>query len=110
VTPPDEDGAGSGPVPWGPQLGEVEHTAQDVLLPAVGTRSGGPRVAVTAAVRSPGEVTLAPFPFLAPVEIQVEDTIIPDRGWTPDEVAERVRTTPTDATTWRLVPPPEGPA
>jgi hypothetical protein len=25
-------------------------------------------------------------------------------------VAERVRTTPTDVTTWRLVPPPESPA
>jgi hypothetical protein len=110
VTPPDAEGSGSAPVPWGPQLREVEHTAQDVLLPAVGTRSGGPRIAVTAAVRSPGEVTLAPFPFRAAVEIQVEHTVVPDRAWTHDEVAERVRTTPTEATTWRLAPPPEGPA
>jgi hypothetical protein len=109
VTPPDEKGTGAGPVPWGPQLREVEHTAQDVLLPPVGTRSGGPRIALTAAVRSPGEVTLAPFPFRAPVEIQVEHTVVPDRAWTSAEVAERVRTTPTDAITWRLVPPPEGP-
>jgi hypothetical protein len=107
VTPPDEEGTGSGPVPWGPQLRSVEHTAQDVLLPAVGTRSGGPRIALTATVRSPGEVTLTPFPFRAPVEIQVEHTVVPDRAWTHDEVAERVRTTPTEATTWRLVPPPE---
>jgi hypothetical protein len=110
VTPPDERSPGSGPVPWGPQLREVEHAVEDVLLPAVGTRSGGPRLTVTAAVRSPGEVTLTPFPFRAPVEIQVEHTVLPDRAWTHAEVAERVRTTPTDVTTWRLVPPPEGPA
>jgi hypothetical protein len=110
VTPPDEQSPGSGPVTWGPQLRDVEHAMEDVLLPAVGTRSGGPRLAVTAEVRSPGEVTLTPFPLRAPVEIQVEHTVLPDRAWTHAEVAERVRTTPTDVTTWRLVPPPEGPA
>jgi hypothetical protein len=110
VTPPDETSAGADPVPWGPQVREIEHAAEDVLLPAVGTRPGGPRVAVTATVRSPGEVTLAPFPFAAPVEIQVENTVLPDRAWTSAEVAERVRTTPPEATTWRLVPPPEVPA
>ncbi len=107
VTPPDEEGPGSDPVPWGPQLRRVEHTVEDVLLPSVGARSGGPRLAVTAAVRSPGEVTLAPFPFRAPVEVQVEHTVLPDRPWGPAEVAERVRTAQTDATTWHLVPPPE---
>jgi hypothetical protein len=107
VTPPDEAGPGSVPVPWGPQLRRVEHTAQDVLLPAVGTRAGGSRLVVTAAVRSPGEVTLTPFPFRAPVEVQVEHTVVPDREWSSAEVAERVRTTPTDATPWRLVPPPQ---
>jgi hypothetical protein len=109
VVPPDEEGAGSGPVPWGPQLREVEHPAQDVLLPAVGTRSGGPRIAVTAAVRAPGELTLSPFPFAAPVEIQVEQTVLPDRAWTHEEVAARVRTTPPEAVAWRLVPRREDP-
>jgi hypothetical protein len=110
MTPPDEQGMAADPVPWGPQVREIEHPAQDVTLPAVGSRPGGPRRAVTATVRSPGEVTLAPFPFAAPVEIDVEHTILPDRAWTSAELAERVRTTPTGATTWRLVPPPEAPA
>jgi hypothetical protein len=110
VTPPDEVGPGSDPVPWGPQLRRVEHAVEDVLLPAVGTRSGGPRLALTAAVRSPGEVTLTPFPFPAPVEVQVGHAVLPDRPWSPAEVAERVRTTPTDATPWRLVPAPEEPS
>jgi hypothetical protein len=110
MTPADETGTGNDPVPWGPQVREIEHSAQDVALPAVGIRSGGSRRAVTATVRAPGEVTLAPFPFAAPVEIDVEHTALPDRPWTPAELAERVRTTPTDATTWRLVPPPEAPA
>jgi hypothetical protein len=79
-----------------------------VLLPAVGTWAGGHRTAVTAAVRSPGVVTLSPFPFAAPLEVQVEHTVLPDRAWTSAEVAERVRTAPAEATTWRLVPPPEG--
>jgi hypothetical protein len=94
-------------VPWGPQLRQVEHAVEDVLLPAVGTRSGGPRIALATAVRSPGEVTLAPFPFRATVEVQVEHTVLPDRPWSSAEVAERVRTAPTDVTTWRLVPPPQ---
>ena len=110
VIPPDEAAVGSAPVRWGPQLREVEHAPQDVLLPAVGSRSGGLRIAVTAAVRSPGEVTLSPFPYAAPVEIQVEQTVLPDRCWTSAEVAEHVRTTPTSTTSWRLVPPPEDPA
>jgi hypothetical protein len=110
VTPPDEQGPGSGPVPWGPQLREVEHPVEDVLLPAVGTRPGGHRTALAAAVRSPGEVTLSPFPFAGPLEVQVEETVLPDRAWTHAEVAERVRTTPAEATTWRLVAPPEGSA
>ena len=108
VTPPDARSPGEGPVPWGPQVRRVEHAVEDVLLPAVGIRSGGPRTAVTATVRSPGEVTLAPFPFAVPLDVEVEHTVLPDRDWSQAEVAERVRTTPTDVTTWRLVPPPEG--
>jgi Protein of unknown function (DUF3891) len=107
ATPPDERSPGSGPVPWGPQLRDVEHEVEDVLLPAVGNRPGGQRIAVTAAVRAPGEVTLSPFPFARPLEVQVEHTVLPDREWTHAEVAERVRTTPTEAVTWRLVAPPE---
>jgi hypothetical protein len=104
VTPPDETGAGSGVVPWGPQLRELEHAPQDVVLPAVSASPGGNRIAVTARVRIEGEVALYPFPFRAPVEVQVEHTLLPDRPWTHDEVAGRLRTTPTEATTWRLVP------
>jgi len=39
----------------------------------------------------------------------VVQTVLPDRVWGRDEVAEKVRTTPTTVATWRLVPG-DGPA
>jgi hypothetical protein len=108
VMPAESGPAGAGPaaapVPWGPQLQELEHAAQDVLLPAVGTRPGGERVPLTAGVRAPGVVALDPFPFDRPLDVEVEHTVLPDREWGRDEVAEKARTTPATVTPWRLVP------
>jgi hypothetical protein len=105
---PQEPATASAPVPWGPQLRDLEHPARNVLLPPVPTRPGADRLPLTVAVRAPGEVTLDPFPFRAPVEVQVQATVIPDRGWTHGELLERVRRTPASLTTWRLVPPAGG--
>ena len=101
---PQEPGPGSAAVPWGPQLRELEHSPQEVSLPSVATRPGVAPVPVTASVRTFGEVTLDPFPLNAPVSVEVEQTVLPDRRWTRAEAVQRVRTTPTSAVAWRLVP------
>ena len=105
---PAEPSPPAAPVPWGPQLRELEHAAESVSLPPVALRPGGDRVALTASVRSPGELTVHPFPFTGPTEVEVEQTVLPDREWSRNEVAEHVRTAPTTVTTWRLVPDHEG--
>lgn len=101
---PAERGHGSA-VPWGPQLRDLEHEARPVVLPAVGARPGGPRIAPTVRVSAPGLVTLDPFPFTGPVDIEVEHVVIPDREWSRAAAAREVRRTAPTATTWRLVPP-----
>lgn len=106
---PSEPSPSGVPVPWGPQLRELEHTAESVTLPAVAVRPGGDRVTLTASVRAHGELALHPFPFAGPVEMEVEQTVLPDREWGRDEVAEKVRATPATVRTWRLVPG-DGPA
>jgi hypothetical protein len=106
---PAEPSPPTAPVPWGPQLRDLEHAAESVLLPAVALHPGGERVALTVSVRGPGEVALHPFPFAGPTQLQVEQTVLPDREWSPAEVTERVRTQPTSVTTWRLVPDDGGP-
>ena len=80
-----------------------------MLLPAVSLRPGGPRTEVTAAVTADGEVTLDPFPLAAVTRVDLEVTVLPDRAWSRDEVAERVRTTPPSLVTWQLVPPDRSP-
>lgn len=102
---PSEPGPIEPVMPWGPQLRDLEHSPQTVALPAVARRPGVAGVPITASVRSFGEVTLDPFPFRAPVDLEVEHTVLPDRGWTKAEAARRVRTTPSSVATWRLVPP-----
>ena len=106
---PREPGATGPAEPWGPQLRDLEHRPRDVLLPPVPLRPGGPRTAVTAAVTAAGEVTLDPFPLAAATRVDLEVTVLPDRPWGPDEVAERVRTTPPSMVTWQLVPPDRSP-
>ncbi|MCZ2859105.1 DUF3891 family protein [Blastococcus sp. VKM Ac-2987] len=105
VTPPDEAGTeGVPPQPWGPQLRRLEHGTEPVLLPPVPLRPGGGRIAVTASVRAPGTVALDPFPFRAPLEVAVERVLVPDRGWSHEELVARLRRTRRSTTTWRLVP------
>jgi hypothetical protein len=104
VMPPDQAGTGSAAVPWGQQLRALEHDPQDVLLPAVAVRPGADRAPLTATLRRPGEVVVDPFPFSAPLEVQVEHTLLPDRPGTRAEVRSRMRRTPRTTTTWRLVP------
>ncbi|MGY2064286.1 DUF3891 family protein [Blastococcus sp. SYSU DS0619] len=106
VTPPDEPGTGAvPPQPWGPQLRSLEHGPEDVLLPAVALRPGGDRITLTASVRARNTVTLDPFPFRAPVEVAVEHVLVPDRGWSHEELVTRLRKTRRTSTPWRLVPP-----
>lgn len=102
---PQEPGPAEAAVPWGPQLRDLTHSPQTVTLPAASPAPGVPGVPITASVRSFGEVTLDPFPFRSPLDVEVEHTALPDRGWTKAEVTRRVRTTPTSSTRWRLVPP-----
>ena len=97
--------AGATAVPWGPQLRHLEHEARPVLLPAVAVRPGGPRIALTATVSAPGAVSLDPFPFAAPVALDVEHVVIPDREWSAVAARRAVRHTAPTATAWRLVPP-----
>jgi hypothetical protein len=101
---PREPGAPGPAERWGPQLRDLEHRPRDVLLPAVARWPGGPRVEVTAAVTAPGRVTLDPFPLAAATRVDLAVTVLPDRGWGRDEVAERVRTTSPSVVTWELVP------
>ncbi|MGY1825238.1 MULTISPECIES: DUF3891 family protein [unclassified Blastococcus] len=105
VTPPDEAGTeGAPPQPWGPQLRRLEHGPEPVVLPPVPLRPGGERVAVTATVPAPGTVALAPFPFRAPLEVGLERVLVPDRGWSHEELVARLRRTRRSTVTWRLVP------
>ena len=105
---PQEPGAAAAPLPWGPQLRDLDHEPQDALLPAVAGRPGEAPTRITVSVRRHGEAMLDPFPFARPVEVDLAHTLLPDRGWTRAEAVRRVRTTPASTMTWRLVPP-EGP-
>jgi hypothetical protein len=91
-------------VPWGPQLRELEHQARPVVLPPVGAWPGGPRLTPTACVAAAGVMSLDPFPFAAPVRVDFEHVVIPDREWSRAAALREVRRTPTTATSWRLVP------
>ncbi len=104
VTPPGPPTEPGPAVPWGPQLRSVDHEAGDVLLPPVRTRPGGEAVQVTASVRTAGELRLDPFPFAAPLEVEVEHALLPDRGWTAAEARSRFRRAPRETRRWRLVP------
>ena len=57
---------------------------------------------------APGVVSLDPFPFTAPVTVEVEHVVIPDQEWSRAAVLREVRRTHTTATTWRLVPAASG--
>ena len=100
---PSQPGRGSA-VPWGPQLRDLDQAATPVGLPAVGTWPGGPRFAPIACVTAPGLMTLDPFPFTGPVDVEVEHVVIPDREWSGAAAVREVRRTSATATTWRLVP------
>jgi len=100
---PSQPGRGSA-VPWGPQLRDLDQAATPVGLPAVGTWPGGPRFAPIACVTAPGLMTLDPFPFTGPVDVEVEHVVIPDRDWSRAAAVAEVRRTSATATTWRLVP------
>jgi len=100
---PSQPGRGSA-VPWGPQLRDLDQAATPVVLPAVGTWPGGPRFAPIACVTAPGLMTLDPFPFTGPVDVEVEHVVIPDRDWSRAAAVREVRRTSATATTWRLVP------
>lgn len=106
---PREPGAAGPAEPWGPQLADLEHRPRTGRLPAVAARPGGPRTEVTATVTAPARVTLDPFPLAAATRVDLEVTVLPDRGWGRDEVAERVRTTPPSVVSWELVPPAGSP-
>ena len=67
-----------------------------------------PASAPTACATAPGMVSLDPFPFTAPVTVEVEHVVIPDREWSRAGALREVRRTPTTATTWRLVPAASG--
>jgi Protein of unknown function (DUF3891) len=100
---PAQPGHGAA-VPWGPQLRDLEHDARPVVLPSIGARPGAPRFAPTVCVTAPGLVTLDPFPFARPVDVEVEHVVIPDREWSRSEAVREVRLTTPTATNWRLVP------
>ncbi len=104
VTPSDPPERPEQPVTWGPQLLSVDHVPGDVLMPDVGARPGGEAVRITASVRRPGELRLDPFPFAAPLEVELEHVLLPDRGWSPAEARSRFRRAPRESRTWRLVP------
>lgn len=104
---PQEPAPPTAAVPWGPQLSDLDHRPHEVVLPPVSSRPGHLPVPITASVHEYGEVTLDPFPLRSSATVTVEHTMLPDRGWTRAEAVRRVRTTPTSATTWRLVPPRE---
>lgn len=104
VSPPRPPMVPAVPVAFGPQLRSVDHEAADVLLPPVAPRPGGEAVIVTARVRREGEMTLHPFPFAHPLEVEVEHALLPDRDWDEAEVRSRWRRTPRGSRSWRLVP------
>lgn len=92
------------PVAWGPQLRSIEHGPQRISLPPVAPRPGVADVVVTAAVGRPGELHLDPFPFAAPLEVEIEHVLLPDRAWSEAEVRSRWRRAPRETRRVRLVP------
>jgi Protein of unknown function (DUF3891) len=104
---PQEPATGSDAVPWGPQLGKISHEPQDVLLTAVARQPGTAPEQLRVSVRRHGEATVFPFPFAAPIEIEVAHRLVPDREWTRTAVRQRLRRTPSSVLRWRLVPADE---
>lgn len=104
AVPLDVPSPAGDPVVWGPQLRLLEHTAEPVLLPPVAPRPGADEIRVTARVGRPGEVHLDPFPFAAPLEVDIEHVLLPDRAWSEPEVRARWRRAPREVRTVRLVP------
>ncbi len=104
VTPPGPPTAPAPPEPWGPQVRALDHEPGDVLLPPVRTRPGGEGVRITASVRVAGELRLDPFPFAAPLEVEMEHVLLPDRGWSAAEARSRFRRAPREIRSWRVVP------
>lgn len=86
---PDQPAPPSPVVAWGPQMSHTEHVAEAVRLPTVGVSPGGPRVDLVARVSRVGAagpvIELDPFPFAAPLSLEVEVRTLPDRPWTRAE-------------------------
>ena len=55
-------------------------------------------------MRVAGELRLDPFPFAAPLEVEMEHVLLPDRGWTAAEARSRFRRAPRETRSWRVVP------
>lgn len=99
------DGPTTPPHPWGPQLAHLDHTPEDVVLPAVRADPFGSAHRITVGVRSPGVVTVDPYPFRQPgIEIDVVGTVVADRPFTQAELTRQMRATRPSVITWRLEP------
>ncbi|MFT4287626.1 hypothetical protein [Nocardioides sp.] len=52
----------------------------------------------------PGRIEIDPFPFRAPVRIEVEVRLLPDRGWTRAEAVARLDRQPARTKQWQVCP------
>ncbi|MBC9734643.1 DUF3891 family protein [Nocardioides marmotae] len=92
-------------VPWGPQLSGIDHRSETVRLPTIGRTPGGERLDLVARVVGEGRISLDPFPFAAPVTVEVEVQVLPDRGWTQAEAIDHLRRGSRRTKRWQVVPP-----
>ena len=116
---PGDDGGespqSSGPEPWGPQLSELEHRPQRVVLPHIRNHPFGSPIQLTVGVTSPGTLTVDPYPFGAPgfddsghddsgFDVEVEHRVIPDRPYARADVEATVRQAPAGQIRWHIQP------
>lgn len=104
---PDEPSPPQPVVAWGPQLSGVDHRSETVRLPTVGAFAGGPRHDLVARVAAPGVIELDPFPFAAPLGVDVEVRRLPDKDWTRAEAVAHLGRSAAGSRHWELVPPVE---
>ena len=107
VTPNEPDAGALDAVPWGPQLGDLEHDARPAILPPIRFGPWHRRSTLVVSVVARATICVDPWPFRTrEVTVEVEGKVIPDAEYDAASSRRLVRATPPSVTTWTLRPLP----